>query len=88
MIKMWKNIAQICAIVAMLAVMPYSIEMSKTTGITITADQANARIGRPLTPGSVAGVARRTTRRTVARHSYYGHHPCVRVWVNGVHVCR
>jgi hypothetical protein len=38
MIKMWKNIAQICAIVAMLAVMPYSIEMSKTTGITITAD--------------------------------------------------
>lgn len=30
--------------------------------------QANARIGRPLTPMSVAGVARRTTRR----HAYYG----------------
>jgi hypothetical protein len=28
--------------------------------------QAEARVGRPLTPGSVAGVARRTTRRAVA----------------------
>ncbi len=27
--------------------------------------QANARVGRPATPGSVAGVARRTTRRAV-----------------------
>jgi hypothetical protein len=34
---------------------------------------ADARIGRPLTPGSVAGVARRTTRRAVVRHgAYYG----------------
>ncbi len=32
---------------------------------------AEARIGRPATPGSVAGVARRTTRRTVARTSVY-----------------
>ncbi len=28
--------------------------------------EASAVIGRPLTPGSAAGVARRTTRRTVA----------------------
>ena len=28
--------------------------------------EANARIGRPLTPLSYAGVARRTTRRAVA----------------------
>jgi hypothetical protein len=34
--------------------------------------QAEARIGRPLTPGSVAGVARRSTRRTVRRGVYYG----------------
>ena len=27
--------------------------------------QANARVGRPLTPMSAAGVARRTTRRAV-----------------------
>ena len=30
--------------------------------------QAQAVIGRPATPGSVAGVARRTTRRAVRRH--------------------
>ena len=30
---------------------------------------AHAVIGRPMTPGSVAGVSRRTTRRTVRRHS-------------------
>ncbi len=42
--------------------------------------QANARVGRPVTPGSVAGVARRTTRRAVvggaaagaAAGAYYG----------------
>jgi hypothetical protein len=33
------------------------------TGITSPAD---ARVGRPLTPVSVAGVARRTTRRCAA----------------------
>lgn len=31
-------------------------------------NDAEARVGRPITPGSVAGVARRTTRRVV-RHS-------------------
>ena len=88
MIKVSKKIGLICATATMLSVMPYSIEPLRTTGITIAADQAHARIGRPLTPGSVAGVARRTTRRTVARHSYYGHHHCVWVYVNGVRVCR
>jgi len=33
----------------------------------LDAHDAQAIIGRPLTPRSVAGVARRTTRRTVAR---------------------
>jgi len=32
---------------------------------------AEARIGRPLTPLSVAGVARRTTRRTIRRRAVY-----------------
>jgi hypothetical protein len=31
--------------------------------------EANARIGRPLTPLSYAGVARRTTRRVVRRNT-------------------
>ena len=33
--------------------------------------KADARVGRPLTPGSVAGVARRTTRRHVRRTTVY-----------------
>ena len=32
---------------------------------------AQARVGRPMTPVSVAGVARRTTRRTIRRTSVY-----------------
>jgi hypothetical protein len=34
--------------------------------------QADARVGRPLTPGSVAGVARRTDRRAVRRGAVVG----------------
>jgi hypothetical protein len=33
---------------------------------------AEARVGRPATPGSVAGVARRTTRRVIRRGAYIG----------------
>jgi len=38
-------------------------------GVIIT--DAEARVGRPMTPGSVAGVARRTTRRSIRRTSIY-----------------
>jgi hypothetical protein len=31
---------------------------------------AEARVGRPMTPVSVAGTARRTTRRTIRRGAY------------------
>ncbi len=37
------------------------------TGVSRFPSKAEARMGRPLTPGSVAGVARRTTRRTIRR---------------------
>jgi len=37
----------------------------------IVVSEAEARIGRPATPGSVAGVARRTTRRTIRRSTVY-----------------
>ena len=33
--------------------------------------KADARVGRPLTPGSVAGVARRTTRRRIRHTAVY-----------------
>ena len=86
MVKLSKKIVWLCATAAVLSIMPYSLAISIKDGLGLATEQAQARVGRPLTPGSVAGVARRTTRRTVARHSYHGHHHCV--LVNGVRVCR
>ena len=40
-----------------------------TGGLIVTS--AEARVGRPATPASVAGVARRTTRRVVRRTAIY-----------------
>ena len=37
----------------------------------ILINEAQARVGRPMTPLSVAGVARRTTRRRIVRTSVY-----------------
>ena len=37
----------------------------------IVVDEVEARVGRPLTPVSYAGVARRTTRRMIVRTSVY-----------------
>lgn len=42
----------------------------RTLGGMIISD-AQARIGRPMTPASVGGVARRTTRRSIRRSSVY-----------------
>ena len=39
--------------------------------IGIAIKDAHAVVGRPMTPGSVAGVARRTTRRTIRRSAVY-----------------
>jgi hypothetical protein len=41
-------------------------------GMVFGIGSAQARIGRPLTPMSYAGVARRTTRRAYRRGYYYG----------------
>lgn len=38
-------------------------------------NDAAARVGHPATPGSVAGVARRTTRRTIRRGAYIARLP-------------
>jgi len=40
---------------------------SNIVGNWLKIDTAQAVIGRPATPGSVAGVARRSTRRAVRR---------------------
>jgi hypothetical protein len=67
-----------------------SVDWSKQDGLSFSVDTAQARVGRPLTPVSVAGVARRTTRRAVVGGAVVGGAAaaCVRVLVNGRYVCR
>ena len=62
----------------------------ESIGISLSGDSAQARVGRPLTPVSVARVARRTTRRAVVGGAASGAAAagCVRVLVNGTYVCR
>jgi hypothetical protein len=63
----------LCASVACAA--PFSIHWSPANTLSLSLDKADARVGRPLTPMSVAGVNRRVHRR-----AYYGAyaHPYVR----------
>ena len=49
---------------ALLAAAPFSLQWSQKT-VTLSLDSADARIGRPRTPLSVAGVHRRAYRRAV-----------------------
>jgi hypothetical protein len=70
-----------------------SIDWSHRDGLSVSIVGAQARVGRPLTPVSVAGVARRTTRRAVVGGAAVGaavvaRPACVRVLVNGTYVCR
>ncbi len=53
------------------AAAPVSLHWSTGKTVSLSLDSANARLGRPLTPGSVAGVRRRVYRRTT-RRAYYG----------------
>ena len=72
-----------------------SVDWSQSQGLSLSASSALARVGRPGTPVSAAGVARRTTRRAVVGGAAVGaatvgvagacHH---RVLVNGAYVCR
>jgi hypothetical protein len=69
-----------------------SFGWSTGEGLSLSFNKAEARVGRPLTPVSVAGVARRTTRRAVVGGAAVGAAAagtaCVRVLVNGAYVCR
>ena len=69
-----KNISVIGATLVAAAVLcaaPISLHLSQDKGWSLSVDKARARIGRPLTPGSVAGVHRRYERRAY-RGGYYG----------------
>ena len=56
---------------ALLAAVPLSPQWSPEKNLVLSLDRADARIGRPLTPGSIAGVNRRVHRRAY-RGAYYG----------------
>jgi hypothetical protein len=50
---------------------PLSLRLSPEGNVALSVDSASARIGRPLTATSVAGVNRRVHRRAY-RQGYYG----------------
>jgi len=64
---------------------PVTFDWSPTKALSLSLDTAQARVGRPLTPMSVAGVNRRVNRRAVygaaaagaagyGYYNYYGRH--------------
>ena len=75
-------------LVAAVVVFGVSGSIDWSSGLPLSVESAQARVGRPLTPVSVAGVARRTTRRAVVGGAVVGGAACVRVLVNGAYVCR
>jgi hypothetical protein len=67
----YKKVALTCAVAAagaVLCTMPISVERSAISGIVLSIDQAQARVGQPGTAVSVAGVNRR--HRRADRRSY------------------
>ena len=50
-----------------LSASPVSVKWSAERNVSVSQDKAVAEIGRPGTPGSVAGVARRADRRAIRR---------------------
>jgi hypothetical protein len=70
---MTKKIALIGATLlgaAVLCAAPVSLHWAPTKTLSFSVDKAEARVGRPLTPGSVAGVNPRVHRRAY-RRGYY-----------------
>ena len=50
-----------------------SFSWSEQRGVSLSVESAQARVGRPLTPVSVAGVARRQNRRAAYGYGGYGY---------------
>jgi hypothetical protein len=51
---------------ALLTAVPFTLQWSQNN-VTLSLDSAEARIGRPLTATSIAGVSRRANRRAYRR---------------------
>ena len=56
----------------LLCASPVSLHWSPVKALSLSVDTASARVGRPLTPLSVAGVHRRAYRRGAYGGRYYG----------------
>jgi hypothetical protein len=52
---------------AVLSASPVSVKWSPEKTLSVSLDKAHAVVGRPATPGSVAGAHRRHGRRAVRR---------------------
>ena len=57
---------------ALLSAAPFSVQWSQGNA-ALSLDRADARVGRPLTATSVAGVSRRAHRRAYRRSYYYNY---------------
>jgi len=66
------------ATAALCTALPFTFD-----GVTPTVSKAQAIIGRPLTPMSVAGVHRRAMRRTYGVGANLGYHPVARAAAYG-----
>jgi hypothetical protein len=55
---------------ALLTAVPFTLQWSQNN-VTLLLDSAEARIGRPLTATSIAGVSRRANRRAYRRATVY-----------------
>jgi hypothetical protein len=68
----------IIAAAACFCAAPLSLQWSPAKSPSLALDTANAKIGHPLTPMSVAGVHRRAMRRTYGVGANLGYHPVAR----------
>jgi hypothetical protein len=68
----------IIAATALCCPAPLSLHWSHANTPSLAVDTADARVGRPLTPLSVAGVHRRAVRRTFGVGANLGYHPVAR----------
>ncbi len=66
---MMTRIIRVALVSGILIVLAIVVEGVTESGMIV--EDAHAIVGRPATPGSVAGVARRTTRRTIRRSAIY-----------------
>ena len=65
----FRTLATTCALLA--AGLCFDSGLASWLPASLTLNDAHARVGRPATPVSVAGVARRTTRRAIRRSTIY-----------------